>query len=186
MVPAARSSYSGIVAYQGGELHLSDAPGATARIYGHSNARRWAWLHADLGGGDVLEIVAAVSTRSALKQLPPLVFLRLRKNCETWPRRPERTAVGWAGLGRFKARIGLPVWTVTGRAGGRRIHVTITQPEERTLAVDYTDPDGSTAVCHNSEAADAHVILEQRQGRAWRTEAEWTLKGTAHAEVGTR
>ncbi|MFJ9804502.1 hypothetical protein [Streptomyces wuyuanensis] len=186
ILPAARASYGGTFSYDDTTLTPTAAPGASARIYGHGNARRWAWLHADLGGGDVLEIVAAVSTRPGLRRLPPLVFLRLRRGTRDWPRRAERSAVGWAGLGRFRAAVGLPVWTVSGRAGLRRIRVEVTQPEDRTLALDYTDPDGSPAVCRNSERADAHVLLERWWFGGWRTEAEWTLDGTAHAEVGTR
>ncbi|MCF6526076.1 hypothetical protein HOY81_23820 [Streptomyces sp. JJ36] len=187
ILPAARATYDGSFGFDGTTLSLAGAPGAPARIYGHGNARRWAWLHADLGGGDVLEIVAAVSLRPVLRRLPPLVFLRLRRRGTTWPRRAERSAAGWAGLGRFRARLGRPVWTVTGRAGRRRIRVEVTQPEDRTLALDYTDPDGAAAVCRNSERADAHVLLERRRWPGgWRTEAEWHLDGTAHAEVGTR
>ncbi|WP_351224576.1 hypothetical protein [Streptomyces sp. NPDC002133] len=187
ILPAARASYDGTFTYDDAPLTLAAAPGASARIYGHGNARRWAWLHADLGGGDVLEIVAAVSMRPGLRRLPPLVFLRLRRGGRTWPRRAERTALGWAGLGRFRAAIGLPVWTVTGRAGLRRIRVEVTQPEEGTLALDYTDPDGAQAVCRNSESADALVLLERWWWPGgWRTEAKWALDGTAHAEVGTR
>ncbi|MFI9810047.1 hypothetical protein ACIHEJ_38095 [Streptomyces sp. NPDC052301] len=186
MLPAARSGYDGTFGYDGTTLTLSAAPGASARIYGHGSARRWAWLHADLGAGDVLEVVAAVSTRPGLRRLPPLVFLRLRHHGRCWPRRPERSAVGWAGAGRFRARIGLPTWTVTGRAGLRRIRVEVTQPADRTLTLDYTDPDGRHATCRNSERADAHVLLERRRFGRWRSEAEWTLDGTAHAEVGTR
>ncbi|MEV6115876.1 hypothetical protein AB0L59_26035 [Streptomyces sp. NPDC052109] len=185
MLPAARARYTGTIRHGTGELRLVDAPGASARIYGHGNARRWAWLHADLGGGDLLEIVAAVSMRRGLDRLPPLVFLRLHRNGRTWPRRAERTAVGWAGIGRFRADIGLPRWRVEGRAGLRRIRVTVNQPPEHTLALDYTDPDGSPAVCRNSERADADVHLERWRG-GWRTEAVWRLSGTAHAEVGER
>ncbi|MFE0257710.1 hypothetical protein [Streptomyces sp. NPDC059010] len=185
MLPAARCHYSGTVRYGDNELRLDGAIGASARIYGHGNARRWAWLHADLGGGDVLEIVAAVSMRRGLDKLPPLVFLRLLRDGQTWPRRAERTAVGWAGFGRFRARLGLPEWRVTGRAGLRRIKVTVNQPPRRTLTLDYTDPDGSPAVCHNSETADALVSLERWWG-TWREEATWRLSGTAHAEVGDR
>ncbi|MEU6665934.1 hypothetical protein [Streptomyces sp. NPDC046727] len=185
MLPAARARYSGTVRNGADELRLSDAPGASARIYGHGNARRWAWLHADLGGGDVLEIVAAVSMRRGLDRLPPLVFLRLYRDGRGWPRRVERAAVGWAGVGRFRADIGLPRWRVEGRAGLRRIRVTVTQPPEGTLALDYTDPDGSAAVCRNSERADAEVRLERWWGR-WRPEGTWRLSGTAHAEVGDR
>lgn len=186
IVPSPRARYTGTVRHGTSELALRAAPGASARIYGHGNARRWAWLHADLGGGDVLEVVAAVSTRPGLDRLPPLVFLRLRKDGRDWPRGGLRPALGRAGHGRFTADIGLPRWTVTGRAGGRRIAVRVDQPAERTLALDYADPDGSPAVCRNSETADAHVLLERRGRGGWRTEAEWTLSGTAHAEVGDR
>ncbi|MEV6785250.1 hypothetical protein [Streptomyces sp. NPDC051098] len=186
ILPAARASYGGTVSYGSTTLQLAGAPGASARIYGHGNAHRWAWLHADLGGGDVLEIVTAVSRRPGLRRLPPLVFLRLRRAGRTWPRRAERSAVGWCGLGRFRSQIGLPTWTVTGRAGLRRIRVEVTQPDERTLALGYTDPDGAQAVCRNSERADAHVLLERWWWGGWRTEREWHLDGTAHAEVGTR
>ncbi|GAA2808572.1 hypothetical protein GCM10010441_36570 [Kitasatospora paracochleata] len=185
MLPAATSRYAGTLTGPGGVLHLDGAPGASARIYGHGNARRWAWLHADLGGGDVLEVVAAVSTRPLLRRLPPLVFLRLRRGGRTWPRRALRPAVGLLGLDRFRAELGLPTWSVTGRAGLRRLRVTVHQPEARTLAMEYTDPDGSRAVCRNSEAADAEVVLERWWGR-WRDEARWVLDGTAHAEVGDR
>ncbi|CCK25081.1 hypothetical protein BN159_0702 [Streptomyces davaonensis JCM 4913] len=185
MLPAARCRYDGTVHHGTGELRLEGAVGASARIYGHGNARRWAWLHADLGDGDVLEIIAAVSMRRGLDRLPPLVFLRLLHNGRTWPRRSERAAVGWAGLGRFRAELGLPEWRVAGRVGRRRIRVTVTQPPERTLALDYTDPDGSAAVCRNSETADAVVTVERWWGR-WRQDAVWRLSGTAHAEVGDR
>ncbi|MFE9139517.1 hypothetical protein [Streptomyces sp. NPDC007355] len=185
ILPAARASYSGTISYGDTTLRLNGAPGASARIYGHGNAQTWAWLHADLGGGDILEIVTAVSRRPVLRQLPPLVFLRLRTDGRTWPRRAERTAFGWAGLGRFTSTIGLPGWTVSGRAGLRRIRVEVTQPAENTLTLAYTDPDGSGAICRNSERADVHVLLERWQG-GWRTEKQWTLAGAAHAEVGTR
>ncbi|MEU9129415.1 hypothetical protein AB0D08_15145 [Kitasatospora sp. NPDC048540] len=180
MLPAATSRYTGTVTGPRTGLRLDGAPGATARIYGHGNARRWAWLHADLGGGDVLEVVAAVSHRPGLDRLPPLVFLRLLHRGRTWPRSSARSA-----LGGFRTVIGLPEWTVTGRTALRRITVTVRQPEDRTLALDYTDPDGSRAVCRNSESADARITVERWRGR-WRQEHAWVLDGTAHAEVGGR
>jgi hypothetical protein len=80
----------------------------------------------------------------------------------------------------------LPRWTVTGRLGTARLRIEVNQPADRTLAVDYTDPDGSPAVCHNSERADALIIVQRRTNGEWRTWRRWTLLGTAHAEVGHR
>ncbi|MFE5947485.1 hypothetical protein [Streptomyces sp. NPDC056480] len=185
MLPSERSLFAGTFRVGDNSLSLASAPGASARIYGHGNARQWSWLHADLGDGDVLEVVAAVSMRRGLRRLPPLVFLRLRRNGTTWPRRAERSAIGWAGWLRFRAVLGLPEWTVTGQAGLRRIRVQVNQPAEQTLSLKYEDPDGGVAVCNNSERADARIVLERWKG-VWRTEAEWTLSGTAHAEVGLR
>jgi hypothetical protein len=185
MLPAARATYEGVFSYGEHTLTLHGAPGASARIYGHGNAHRWTWLHAELGDGDVLEIVAAVSTRPGLRRLPPLVFLRLRRRGRTWPRRAERSAIGWLGVGRFRAEFGLPEWTVTGRTALRRIRVEVRQPADRTLTLEYRDPDGARAVCRNSESADARIVLERWWGR-WRSEASWALDGTAHAEAGDR
>jgi hypothetical protein len=86
----------------------------------------------------------------------------------------------------MRATIGLPSWTVSGRSGDLMVRVEVTQPPGETVAVDYTDPDGSTAVCHNTERADAVITLLRREGGRWRTVRRRRLDGTAHAEVGLR
>ncbi|MEU8347553.1 hypothetical protein SAMN05443665_106615 [Actinomadura meyerae] len=181
IVPKPSAAYSGEVRFGDRVLDLAGAPGASARIYGHGNARRWAWLHADLGGGDVCEIVAAVSTRPGLDRLPPLPFVRLRVDGADLPSGDPLLAAL-----RLRADIRLPTWTVRGRVGDRLLHVEVTQRPEETVAVDYADPDGAPAVCRNSERADVRIALARRAGRAWRTEREWRLDGTGHAEVGLR
>ncbi|GGQ19801.1 hypothetical protein BKA00_000943 [Actinomadura coerulea] len=181
IVPRPAALYDGVVRFGDGVLDLAAAPGASARVYGHGNARRWAWLHADLGGGDVCEIVAAVSTRPGMDRLPPLPFVRFRiDGADLTSGDPLLAAL------RLRARIGLPVWTVHGRIGDRRVHVRVSLPPGETVAVDYTDPDGAPAVCHNSERADVRIALARRAGRGWETEREWRLDGTGHAEVGLR
>jgi hypothetical protein len=74
---------------------------------------------------------------------------------------------------------------VRGIFGLHRLSVTVTQPDDRCVRLDYTDPDGAQAMCNNSETADVDVVLERFRGR-WRVEHEWSLRGTAHAELGTR
>lgn len=178
VVTAPTARFSGWVTWSEGRLDLTDARGAAARIYGHANAQRWGWLHADLGDGDVLEVVAAVGRRPGLRLLPPLVFLRLRHGDLDWPSTP--------GLPRFRAELGLPNWRVRGRVGNRRLTVRVTQQPERCVRMLYRDPDGAGATCTNTERADAEILLEERMAGRWRTEARWTLDGTAHAEIGHR
>jgi hypothetical protein len=181
IVPVPHGTFAGTVRYGDRELVLPGAPGATGHIYGHGNPERWAWLHADLGGGDVCEVVAATSTKSGLKRLPPLALVRLRIGGADWPAGDPMIHAA-----RFITRIALPTWTVLGIAGDRRVRIQVTQPAERTLALGYTNPDGSTAVCRNSERADAIITLERRTADGWQPERRWRLDATAHAETGAR
>ena len=138
---------------------------ALARIYGHGNAERWGWLHADLGRGDVCEVVTAVSRRGGLRRLPPAAFVRFRLGGRDLPLAAARTSLG------------LPRWSVTGWIGRRRLRIEVDIPPERAVAVEYVDPDGPGPTCTNSEIADARIVLGERS---------WQLDGTAHAEVGRR
>jgi len=183
VVPSPAAVYDGSFAVGERTWVLDGARGASARIYGHGNARRWAWLHADLGGGDVLEVVSAVSTRPGLRLLPPLTFLQLRLDGRDLPFDPLVSAP------LLRARIGLPDWSVCGVVdplSRRRIDVRVHQDPGRTVAIPYADPDGATATCHNSEVSSAVITLDRFGPTGWRPEREWQLDGTAHAEVGLR
>jgi len=156
-----------------------DGTGGLAHIYGQGNALRWGWLHADLGRGDVLEVVTAVSKKPGLRRLPPTAFVRFRVDGHDWPA---------SGLPAFRMRttLGTPDWSVRGRVGAKRVTITVHQPADRSVALAYTDPDGETATCTNSERADVQVTIETRAGGRWTTERSWEITGTGHAEVGTR
>jgi hypothetical protein len=157
-----------------------DGVGGLAHIDGHGNAQRWVWLHAQLGGEDVLEVVAATARRPGMRALPPLPLLQLRVDGRDWPADPLATAP------LFRARIDEDGFRIRGIAGRHRLDVTVTMPSGRWVDVGYTDPDGATATCRNSEAADATVRLDRLTTRGWETERSWALDGTAHAEIGTR
>jgi hypothetical protein len=179
VVVAPRARFEGFV--RSGCMVLPfDGIGNVAHIYGHGNAQRWGWLHADLDDDTTLEIVAAVSRRPGMRRLPPLSFVQLRRRGHAdWPTNPLVAAP------LFRARLDAPTWRVRGVVGGRRLTVVVTQPESRCVRLDYTDPDGAGAVCTNSETADVDVRLESFRGR-WQVEQQWSLRGTAHAELGTR
>jgi hypothetical protein len=181
IVPMPTATYDGTVRWQDQVLDVRAAPGGTARIYGRGNAKRWAWLHADLGRGDVCEVVAATSTRRGLSVLPPLPFVRLRMAGGEWP--PGDPLISAL---RMSAHIDLPTWTVRGRRKDRLIRIDVTQPPGETVTVNYTDPDGAPAVCRNTERAHAVITLQRRTWLGWEIARRWELHGTAHAEVGTR
>ncbi|MHB1889374.1 MAG: hypothetical protein ACYCUF_00655 [Acidimicrobiales bacterium] len=180
VLPVPSAACTGTLGAGPEKVELSpQARGNLAHIYGRGSAERWGWLHAELGGGDVLEIVAATSRHAGLDRLPPMPFVQLRLGGHDWPRDPLVAAP------LMRCRLGLPDWEVRGSVGRWRIRVSVTIPEESSVAVGYVDPDGSTATCTNSEIADAEIVLEHRRSR-WETEHVWTLHHSAHAEVGTR
>jgi hypothetical protein len=144
--------------------------GGVAHIYGHGNARRWGWIHADLGDGDVLEVVTAVSRKAALRKLPPMAFVRFRIDGKDWP-------AGILPSLRVRTKLGLRQWQLEGHIGRRRVLIRVDQPAERCVSLGYTDPDGAAAVCTNTEQADVHVELDDRR---------WSVIGTGHTEVGLR
>jgi hypothetical protein len=155
----------------GDTTHRADGwRGAVAHIYGHGNASRWGWIHADLGDGDVLEVVTAVSRKAGLRRLPPMAFIRFRIDGKDWPASVLPSV-------QMRTKLGLRHWQLNGRIGGRRVLIRVDQPPERCVSLGYTDPDGAAAVCTNSEQADIYVEVGDRR---------WSVIGTGHAEVGLR
>jgi hypothetical protein len=179
VVVAPRATFRGTITESGHATDF-DGIGNIAHIYGHGNAQRWSWLHADLDDDTTLEVIVAVSRRPGMRRIPPLPFVQLRRRGQPdWPRNSLLTAP------LFRARLASPTWRVRGMVGSQRLTVTVSQPDERCVRLDYTDPDGAHAVCTNTEIADVDVVLAAFHGR-WRVEQEWSLRGTAHAELGTR
>lgn len=160
-----------------GSLTVADAAvgidgwrGGVAHIYGHGNAKRWGWIHADLGNGDTLEAVTAVSHKPGLRRLAPMAFVRFRLDGKDWPISPLPSL-------RMRTTLGLQHWQLEGRIDGRRVLIRVDQPPDRCVSLGYTDPDGGRAVCTNTEQADVHVEIDDRH---------WSVLGTGHAEVGLR
>ncbi|GAA3600729.1 hypothetical protein [Kribbella ginsengisoli] len=175
IVPAPVAHYTGIITVGKKEIAIDQAPGATAHIYRRGNAKRWAWLHADLGNGDVLEVVAAVASAPFMRGLRPLPLLKLRLDGEEHPNGDTLLAAR-----RLRADISLPTWRIHGRIGDHELDVVVTQPPGQTVTVPLLNPDGSRTLCHNSETATADITWAKRG----RTERTWHIADSAHAEVG--
>ncbi|OBA61535.1 hypothetical protein A5647_09830 [Mycobacterium sp. 1100029.7] len=177
VVVAPTADFTGSLAI-GDSAHLVDGwRGALAHIYGHGNAKRWGWIHADLGGGDVLEVVTAVSHKPGLRRLAPMAFLRFRIDGKDWPTSPLPSL-------RMRTTLGLPQWQLRGRIEDREVFIRVDQPAQRCVSLRYTDPDGATAVCTNSEQANIEVEISHREHRTRVVEHSWSVLG--HAEVGLR
>ena len=180
VVPWPTATLSGSVSLGDHKVHLREARGAVSRIYGRGNAHRWGWLHADLGNGDALEIVAAQGRAPALRRVPPKVFCRLRVDGEDWPRDPLAAAAG------SRARLELPRWYASVTTPGRRLRTGVRIPPSSSVTLEYRDPDDAASRCTNSCRADIEVRLERRTLRGWEVERSWSLRGTGHAEIGQR
>ena len=168
VVLAPTADFTGSLTVAGVAAPIVGWRGGVAHIYGHGNARRWGWIHADLGGGDVLEVVTAVSHKPGLRKLTPLAFVRFRLDGKDWP------ASTLPSL-RMQTRLGPRHWQLAGRIGRRRVLIRVDQQPDRCVSLGYTDPDGGTAVCTNTEQADIHIEIDDRR---------WSVLG--HAEVGLR
>ena len=180
-VAAPTARFSGTFTAGGRTFELDAAPGAVARIYGHGNAERWGWLHADLPGGDVLEIVAATSRRPGLDRLAPLSFVQLREHgTGDWPRLPLAAAP------RLRTELRPDGFTTAGVVGRRRLRAEVRLDPAHAITLDYDDTDPPGPSCTNSERAHLDLVVERRANGGWRTERAERLDGTAHAEVGFR
>lgn len=170
VVIAPTAEFAGSLSVTGAAVPVDGWRGGVAHIYGHGNAKRWGWLHADLGNGDVMEAVTAVSHKPGLRRLAPMAFVRFRIDGKDWPTSPLPSP-------RMRTTLGLRHWQLEGRIGGRQVLIRVDQPPERCVRLGYTDPDGATAVCTNTEQADIHIDVDDRH---------WSVLGTGHAEVGLR
>jgi hypothetical protein len=177
MLPAPSAVFTGTFSQGNRTYQLTRATGALARIYGKGNAWRWAWLHADLGHGDVLEIVAAASHRRLFRPLGMVPFVQLRYHGRDWPPDPLLAALG------FRAKIENDSFRVWGSWRGRALDVVVDIPKDSQVTLDYHDPDGGHALCTNSERASARIQLSQR---GLSQPNEWRLEQSAHAEIGRR
>ena len=175
VVLAPTADFTGSLTVDGTVHHVDGWRGGVAHIYGHGNAKRWGWIHADLsfggGGGDVLEAVTAVSHRPGLRRLAPLAFIRLRLDGKDWPASPlpslrmRTTLCSACSTGRTEGRI-----------GGRNVLIRVDQPPDRCEPGIHRPRRGQGGL-YQHQQADVHIEIDDRH---------WSVPGTGHAEVGLR
>jgi hypothetical protein len=179
VVLAPTADFTGTLTDAGHTARVDGWRGAVAHIYGHGNAKRWGWIHADLPDGDVLEVVTAVSHKPGLRRLVPLAFVRFRINGKDWPAGPLPSL-------RMRTTLGVKHWQLEGRIRGKDVLIRVDQPPDNCVSLGYTDPDGAKAVCTNTEQADIHIEISHTEHRTRVVDHAWSVLGTGHAEVGLR
>ncbi|HWS94520.1 MAG TPA: hypothetical protein VN306_19145, partial [Mycobacterium sp.] len=124
VVIAPAAEFTGSLTVVDNAVHVNGWRGGVAHIYGHGNAKRWGWIHADLGDGDVVEAVTAVSHKPGLARLAPMAFIRFRLDGKDWPVSPLPSL-------RMRTTLGLQHWQLEGRIGGRHVLIRVDQPPDR-------------------------------------------------------
>lgn len=180
--PSLCARFSGRIVADGRAIDLAAQPGCQTHLWGVKHAHAWAWAHCNAfreDEGAVVEAVTARLKRGAVV-LPPITVLYVRAGGEEHHlRAPWRLPLShgrWeTGLYRCGA--------VSARA---KIECEFRCRPEDLVRADYSDPDGEASFCHNSEVADARLVLWRRRGLGWREIARLTAPRAGHFEYAGR
>lgn len=159
-------------------LEFDSEHGMQSHRWGRRHSLTWTWSHC--GSFDNADAVfEGVAAKAALGPIrPTTTFLYLGYEGEDI----EFNELRWAL--RAKSRYEMPTWAFTARnenwkiAGGARV------APSHLVQVHYSDPDGSSRYCANSEIADLAIELYRRSNGGWHHHASLTALGTAHLEFG--
>ncbi|MEW6203260.1 MAG: tocopherol cyclase family protein [bacterium] len=182
--PHLDTRFTGTIEVDGRTYELKDDPGDQTHLWGKEHAYKWVWAHCNHFEEDetaVLEALCAQVERFNIKLPPiPLIYLKLRGEEYHFLKPHEILSTRTAG------RLG--EWRVRAIGATKRIDVEISCRIEDTIEAEYFDPDGESAYCDNTEAADAVVTVYRRKNlfASWRRTATLTSEGTAHVEWGAR
>lgn len=165
--------FSGTVHLDGEAIPYEGEPGGQTHRWGRRHSHSWAWAHCsvwDDGSDAVFEAVAA----KAAPWLPALSFPYLRFGGE------ELRFSAFRARGSYE----LPTWTFTATSPRWRIAGAARLAPERSVQVRYSDPDGGTRHCVNSEIADLSIEVHERHDAGWSHAATLASSGGAHFELG--
>lgn len=171
----------------GRELVLDGAHGGQAHLWGSKHSARWTWAHC----GDFTDAEGVPQPGTFLDGVSVYVP---RLGRELGPSTP---VVGWfegeafaatspLAVLRSPSRFDLTSWAFRATAGKRRLEAEVVAPRTSLVGVTYTDPDGESAYCYNSEVASMRVSVLERAGRRWAVRRRLVSDGRAHFEYGQR
>ncbi len=175
---------SGRLIVDGRAIQVSHAPGCQSHHWGRRLPKRWVWCHCSTFSSARLPLFEGLTLYLPL--LPPLSLGGL------WlPKEPKLLATGESlhirslrEALRVQTFAQFPQWSIAFTRGLWRYQLKVSAPPKRFLRAVYDNPTGGQLYCHNTEIADAELIIEHKQGGAWQTEAHWQAPHSAFLEFG--
>lgn len=181
---ALSASVSGRLIVDGREVRVVQAPGCQSHHWGRRLPKRWVWCHCSTFSSARLPLFEGLTLYLPL--LPPLSVFGL-----WFPKEPKAFAAGDRVCLRslrealkVQTSAQFPLWSLSFVRDAWRYQLKVSAPPERFLRAVYDNPTGGQLYCHNTEIADAELIVEHRQGKVWQTAAHWQAQHSAFLEFG--
>jgi hypothetical protein len=177
----------GAITVDGQRYELDGAPLGQSHLWGRKHAYSWAWSHCNAFEGDrgaALETLTVRLRRGPIV-LPKLTLLTLYLDGGD-PERVEFREPWQLPLARSDYATGR--YHLIAANAEHKVEAELTCEPDDMLLAEYVDPDGDAAYCHNTECADARVVLWRRSpfvGR-FREHRRLIARRTAHFEWGAR
>ncbi len=172
--------FSGTVKVGRKKFQFDGDIGAQSHRWGRKHSRSWTWAHCASFEGPHTALFEGLAARAAIGPIPAptTTFLYMELDGE----RLTFNELKWAL--RAKSRYELPTWAFSAYNDDWKIAGAARARVDRSVQVQYADPDGSPRFCANSEIADMAIEVYGRSAGAWRHHTSLTSTGLAHLEFG--
>lgn len=174
--------FHGDVVIDGERLTFAGEPGCQSHRWGKKHSETWTWAHcAEFAEepGAVFEGLAAKANLGPVPG-PTVTYVYLRYQDQDLVFNDFRSAL------RAKSRYELPRWAFSATNDQWKIAGAARARTDQMVQVEYTDPDGSSRHCANSEISDLGIEIYRRDASGWKHEGSLTTLGGAHLEFGQR
>jgi hypothetical protein len=170
-------------------LELLGARGGQAHLWGSKHADAWTWVHCN-------DLRTAEGERAEDAFVDGVSVLVPRFGREVGPNTPvvarfdgsDFRSVSPLRVLSNESTFALTGWRFAAVASGRKLIGEVDADREQLTGVRYSDPDGESAYCYNTETASMrlHVYERARQVGGWEHRATLQASGCAHFEYAQR
>jgi hypothetical protein len=180
---------SGDIEMHGRRIHVEEAHGGQAHLWGSKHATRWAWAHCN-------DFVGTNGERRSDTFVDGVSVFVPRFGRELGPNTPvvarvagkDLLSISPLAVQRNPSEFSLESWNFEARSRGHKLKGGVSARKEDLVGVTYHDPDGELAYCYNTEVADMRLELYERNSRReeWSKVDELQSSRRAHFEYAQR